>query len=190
MIGFATLLMIDEGSHIRTIYDRRSLSDLSIPSKGPAPEGFPISANGPNNQNMWERFKSQQKIFKPATIGKTSQKIDPECILPITFIEEIEKSGGSADTFKIAIHPAYNRLDRDSASSVSVRRKKDQNQFLLTDHHFQLGEEHVETYCLKIFRPLNQKVFEDERHAYRHIRSQNKLNSAFVRYHTSLETGM
>ena len=118
LIAFAVLLMIDEGMRIRTFCERDSLSDTHMPFVGRAPEGFPAEMPQPHAPTIWDRFKHQQWAFLPARIEKRYKKIEPEQILPMK-CEPLSESGGSADTFKITIHPFYNGLGQ-SVGNVSV----------------------------------------------------------------------
>ncbi len=103
---FFILLLIGKGCYIEHFVHHDDLRDQHLPLKTP-PESFPIA---PTDPNFFDSFYQKQWEFCAPIFHDNMNKIfgDRE-VLPITHKERL-RTGGSATTFKIILHPYYNQL--------------------------------------------------------------------------------
>jgi hypothetical protein len=104
---FSILLLIGKGHFIQHFVQHEQLWDSKLPLL-PTPSHFPLATG--NNQ-FFEAFFKQQWHFCPFTFhhNEINTHLEKECILPIVHKEQLG-DGGSALTYKIKLHPAYDDL--------------------------------------------------------------------------------
>ncbi|KAL9095882.1 MAG: hypothetical protein Q9165_001879 [Trypethelium subeluteriae] len=142
---FAILLRIKREAWIQYFLNFPSLNDSKLPFEV-KPHDFPVLTE--DDRFFWTSFNKCQWIFcAPEIKYKPRCKWNTQIILPIIFKEKIA-SGRSADTYKIRIHPDYNRLHRDDT------------------HH--CGDKDI--FVLKTFRRKASKLYRREALAYAAIR--------------------
>jgi hypothetical protein len=111
-VVFAILVYIYEGRHIINCLDHDSQGDDRLPFSL-CPEDFP--------EALWDNFRAAQPRFCAATFTKRSQPTyGEERRLP--FLEKVAIGlGGSADVYRVRIHPNHNKLHSNN-SQVSGSR--------------------------------------------------------------------
>lgn len=111
---FATLISIGRGEYIEIFVRRDGLSDAKLPFYQ-RPVDFPQT-----EPDFFEEFYKRQWTFcAPPMTYQRSTEWDVHRTLPIVGKVALG-SGGSSVTYKIDIHPAYDRLDaRRTADEVS-----------------------------------------------------------------------
>ncbi|KAI9793927.1 MAG: hypothetical protein M1816_007179 [Peltula sp. TS41687] len=104
---FAILLCIGKGCYIEHFIRHDSLNDQRLPFDE-RPHYFPSTGSG--DRNFFSSFYDWQWMFCAPTFSYKGQNVwQARRILPILSKEEIS-GGGSAVTYKIDLHPAYNSL--------------------------------------------------------------------------------
>jgi hypothetical protein len=101
---FSILLFIGKGGFIQYFVQNEQLWDAKLPFISPA--DFPHT---PNDDRFFDSFFKQQWRFCPHTFCPDDVRLRKECILPIVHKEQLQ-GGGSAITYKIKLHPAYDDL--------------------------------------------------------------------------------
>lgn len=103
---FFILVLIGRGCYIEHFVRHDDLCDQRLPFKA-SPDNFPIAPTGPD---LFDSFHQKQWEFCAPIFQDNMNKIfgDRE-VLPITQKERL-RSGGSATTFKVILHPAYDQL--------------------------------------------------------------------------------
>jgi hypothetical protein len=109
---FSILLLVGRGSSIPHFVQHDQLWDSKLPFLSP-PLHFPPTAG---DDTFFDLFFKQQWHFYPHTFLRNviDHQIDKECILPIVDMEKLG-DGGSALTYKIKLHPAYDNLEAPTA---------------------------------------------------------------------------
>lgn len=106
---FSILLLIRKGSFIPHFVQHDQLWDSRLPFLSP-PRHFPTAAG---DDGFFDAFSKQQWQFCPHTFQQNAinAQLEKEYILPIVQKEQLG-DGGSARTYKIKLHPAYDHLRR------------------------------------------------------------------------------
>ncbi len=183
---FAILLLIGKGTFIQHFVQHDQLWDSKLPFV--SDRGFPLTTG---IDSFFEPFCRQQWHFCPYTFRQNiiDAHIGKECVLPIVS-KELLGDGGSASTYKIKLHPAYDKL---SASTVNdgvrfARTFYRDAKYLLTkcaqDPSYQYGK----TYVLKTYRFKDAKDnYESEVRAFRALKAGGSLGKSIIGFHGSYE---
>lgn len=109
---FSILLLVGRGSYIPHFVHHDQLWDAKLPFFS-QPRHFPPTAG---DDAFFPSFFKQQWHFCPHIFRRSvmDAQIDKECILPIVGMEKLG-GGGSALTYKIELHPAYDDLEVPTA---------------------------------------------------------------------------
>jgi hypothetical protein len=104
---FSILLLIGKGSFIQHFVQHDQLWDSKLPFLS-SPHHFPPATG---NDQFFVAFFKQQWHFCPYLFrhNEIHAHLEKECILPIVHKEQLGY-GGSALTYKIKLHPAYDDL--------------------------------------------------------------------------------
>jgi hypothetical protein len=104
---FSILLLIRKVDFIPAFVQHDQLWDSKLPFFSP-PRHFPPA---PGDDGFFASFCKQQWHFYPHTFQQNVIKaqLEREYILPIVYKEQLG-DGGSATTYKIRLHPAYDHL--------------------------------------------------------------------------------
>jgi hypothetical protein len=123
---FSILLLIGKGSFIQHFVQHDQLWDAKLPFLS-RPRHFPPSTG---KDNFFESFSKKQWHFCPYVFryNEINAQLEKECILPIIHKQQLG-DGGSALTYKIKLHPAYDYL----TASTDIRRVRLQ-QLLILQH--------------------------------------------------------
>jgi hypothetical protein len=116
---FAILLCISEGRFIEQFVQHQDLSDSKLPLTE-RPKTFPY------HPDFFESFCEKQWMFCAPRIRYERHKVWPaRMILPIIHTDPI-REGGSSDTYKAQVHPAYNalRATQPVLSPLCARRQR------------------------------------------------------------------
>lgn len=122
--GFSILLLIGKGTFIQHFVQHDQLWDAKLPFLTPPPH-FPPAAG---DKRFFESFSKQQWHFCPYVFrhNDINAQLEKECILPIILKQQLG-DGGSALTYQIKLHPAYDYL----TAATDIRRVR-----LKTPPHF------------------------------------------------------
>lgn len=104
---FSILLLSGKGSFIQHFVQHDQLWDAKLPFLS-RPSHFPPAAG---NDRFFDLFSEKQWQFCPYEFyhNEIHKHLEKECILPI--IEKTQLGdGGSSYTYRITLHPAYDRL--------------------------------------------------------------------------------
>lgn len=105
--NFAILLSLDHGKLIEWFLQHDSLSDKKLPFET-CPPTFPQTSD----PNFFNTFSRRQWMFCAPAFSYRKHYIwalNDGCVLPIVEKEELGR-GGSSVTYKIRLHPCYDRL--------------------------------------------------------------------------------
>ena len=106
---FAILLCINRGRFISYFVSRDSLSDEKLPFDR-RPENFPSDLED-SDARFFQDFYERQWMFCAPTLSYERFKVwEAMMILPIVRKQQLG-TGGSSETYRIELHPAYNRLE-------------------------------------------------------------------------------
>jgi hypothetical protein len=116
LIVFAILLFMRKGNYIQLFLQYVQYSDARLPFQKNAdlPEGC--------GQDFYEEFDKTQWPFCAQELGPKSlsdKRFSRKTIMPITSSEAL-KSGPDGCTFKVEIHPDYNRFPPDVSIHIRV----------------------------------------------------------------------
>ena len=114
---FMILILIGKGRYIECFTQRGNLRDSQLPFLE-KPTHFPID---PEDPKFWESFYVTQFELCAHHFHRNENynKIEDPCILPI-ISKDFIGSGGSADIYKVTLHPYYDKLGK-AADFYSVR---------------------------------------------------------------------
>lgn len=119
---FSILLCIGEERHIESFVQRENLNDDRLPFDE-RPQFFPSAAVA--DSDFFPAFHKKQWMFCPPDFCHYKRPTwQPNRILPIVCKEKIS-DGGSAVTYKIVLHPAYNNLYSDKNRPVRLYSPSD-----------------------------------------------------------------
>jgi hypothetical protein len=106
---FFILLLIGKGCYIAHFIRHDDLCDQRLPFKT-IPDDFPIS---PPGHDFFDSFcQKQWECCAPIFHNNMNKIFGVKEVLPIILKERLG-SGGSATTFKVSIHPAYDQLSKN-----------------------------------------------------------------------------
>ena len=115
---FFILILIGKGSLITVFSRYDGLGDRCLPFRTPE-KPFPSI---PTDPDFFPSFYNKQWEFCVPTFREDMNKdFEGQAILPITQKERLT-GGGSASTYKISLHPAYDRLGK-GYNNDSVRQR-------------------------------------------------------------------
>ncbi|KIX03656.1 uncharacterized protein Z518_07209 [Rhinocladiella mackenziei CBS 650.93] len=164
----AILVRIEYGRYIEEFVRHRELFDNHLPFLT-MPANFPRS----NNEGVFfKKFDEEQwrfcaHIFSRARID---DQISASYILPITSKEKIAE-GGTANVFRIQIHPDYDELDPPTGDSDESHVRK-----------------HNNTYVLKTFHSRKYPakcLYKSETAAFAYLKRSCALGNNFIGFHGS-----
>ena len=113
---FLILLLINHARYITHFVQYDSLSDLRLPFET-RPSGFPRPT--PEDPDFFDSFhRLQWQFCAPILHDSLNRRFEAEeVVLPI-IRKDVLGAGGSATTYKIQLHPAYDRLKPESDASL------------------------------------------------------------------------
>ena len=113
---FAILLLIGKGTFIQHFLQHDQLWDSKLPFI--SDRCFPLTTG---SDYFFESFCKKQWHFCPYTFRRNviDARLEKECILPIVS-KELLGDGGSASTYKIKLHPAYDDLSTSTVNGVRL----------------------------------------------------------------------
>jgi len=115
---FCTLLCIGKGSYIKHFKHHESLSDTSLPFDPASPPAhWPSSAR--DSSFLHEFCQAQWKFCARVWEDLSDKHYDSEQILPIVSKTRLS-GGGSANIWRVKIHPFYNKLISEDDKLVSL----------------------------------------------------------------------
>ena len=106
---FAILLFINRGSFIKYFVRHNSLSDEKLPFDA-RPENFPSDLENIDTHFFQDFYKHQWMFCAPTLSYERCKDWQARTILPIVS-KELLGAGGSSETYRIELHPSYNRLE-------------------------------------------------------------------------------
>ncbi|KAL9092793.1 MAG: hypothetical protein Q9165_004211 [Trypethelium subeluteriae] len=146
---FAILLHIKKGHLITEFIKHPALTDTNLPFRK-RPDEFPHAAG--TEPDYFETFSRVQWMFcAPILRYYNNRHWEPHRVLPIVESEKIGH-GGSAETYKIRLHPSHNGLDGSARSQEGPHN----NTFVLKAFH-KYEEQHYENE-VRAFATLRKKV--------------------------------
>ncbi|KIV87458.1 hypothetical protein PV11_03002 [Exophiala sideris] len=120
---FTILLIIGQSKYLNWFIDKDNLRDRRLPFTAEARSHFPRL---PNGETFFDEFCKRQWQFcvEPMTHGTEPLTFDPERILPISEIEEVNKhQGASGVVQKVVVHPHYDRLHQSGLPHEAGRHE-------------------------------------------------------------------
>ena len=116
---FFILILIGKGHLVNLFVRHDGLGDRSLPFKTPE-RPFPLL---PTDPGFFSSFYDKQWEFCVPTFRDNMNKdFEDQTILPITQKERLA-GGGSATTYKISMHPAYDKLGKEGSGNPVSQRK-------------------------------------------------------------------
>ncbi|XTI93229.1 kinase-like protein [Cenococcum geophilum] len=161
---FAILLCIGHGNFIKLFVEDDDLSDKKLPFTN-RPTTFPSA--GASDEQFFISFSNQQWMFCAPTLTYEPYSYWPaRRILPIIDKQEIG-DGGSAKTYKIKVHPDYNRLGPKNSD-----------------------DPHANIFVLKIFKPNDlEDSYRKEVQAFVALRTNTARNPSMIGFYGSYRHG-
>ena len=117
---FFILVLIDRGQFIEHFIRHPALSDQSLPIRA-TPPSWPISPTDPQFFSLFDQ--KQWEFCAPIFSDNMNRDFESQTVLPIVYKEKLA-GGGSATTYKITLHSAYDRL-RPNDRSVRTAMNTD-----------------------------------------------------------------
>lgn len=158
----AILILCGQTGYLEQFTKHPNLGDDKLPFYT-KPDHFPSDV-------LWPQFSEHQWKFRPHVFyGHAHTELHPSVIVPFLRKDHI-KRGGTADVYRVTIHPDYDYLRSETAASAP--RFQHANNY--TDGRPTVPTQYPKYYALKTFHqtgPRAKVLYEAEKAAFLHFRS-------------------